>query len=65
TIALTFAEEGFESTCEQLQSLANKFAIEGKGDDTSIAGFIDMEKLKEIAPILKEHSMLEDTEIRP
>ena len=54
TIALTFAEDGFESTCEQLKALANKFAIEGKGDDTSIAGFIDMEKLKEIAPILKQ-----------
>ena len=51
TIAITFAEDGFESTCEQLKDLANSFATKGKGDDTSIAGFIDMENLKEVVPI--------------
>jgi serine/threonine protein phosphatase PrpC len=51
TIALTFAEDGFDSTCSQLQDLANSFAIKGKGDDTSIAGFIDMEGIKRAAPI--------------
>jgi len=51
TIALAFAEDGFESTCEQLKALAEKFATEGKGDDTSIAGFIDMEELKKVKSI--------------
>jgi serine/threonine protein phosphatase PrpC len=53
TIALTFAEDGFDSTCGQLQDLANSFAVKGKGDDTSIAGFIDMERIKRAAPIWK------------
>jgi len=46
TIAQTFVKDGFESTCGQLKELAEKFANEGKGDDTSIAGFLDMEELK-------------------
>jgi len=51
TIALAFAEDGFESTKKQLEDLANKFATEGKGDDTSLAGFIDMEGLKKVKSI--------------
>ena len=51
TIALTFAKEGFDSTCEQLKELANAFATKGKGDDTSIAGFIDLETLKKTEQI--------------
>jgi serine/threonine protein phosphatase PrpC len=51
TIALTFAEDGFESTCKQLKDLANSFATKGKGDDTSIAGFIDMKNLKQAVPV--------------
>jgi hypothetical protein len=51
TIALTFAEEGFYSTCVQLKDLSNSFATKGKGDDTSIAGFIDMEGIKRTAPV--------------
>ena len=47
TIAIAFAEEGFESTCSQLTDMASSFATNGKGDDTTIAGFIDTEKLKE------------------
>ena len=54
TIALTFAEDGFESTKKQLHDLANQFATKGKGDDTSIAGFIDMEALKQAVPIWKK-----------
>jgi serine/threonine protein phosphatase PrpC len=50
TIALTFAEDGFDSTCLQLKDLANSFATKGKGDDTSIAGFIDMEGIKQADP---------------
>ncbi|MDR1804552.1 MAG: protein phosphatase 2C domain-containing protein [Treponema sp.] len=53
TIALTFAEEGFESTNKQLIDLANQFAGRGKGDDSSIAGFINMDGLKRAAPIWK------------
>jgi serine/threonine protein phosphatase PrpC len=51
TIALTFAEDGFDSTFIQLKDLATSFATKGKGDDTSIAGFIDMETLKNVVPI--------------
>ena len=51
TIALTFTEDGFDSTCNQLKDLANSFAIKGKGDDTSIAGFINMDSLKQIYPV--------------
>ncbi|GMO55256.1 MAG: hypothetical protein Ta2G_14270 [Termitinemataceae bacterium] len=46
TILQTFAEDGFDSTCDQIHDLANSFATKGKGDDTSIAGFIDMEAVK-------------------
>jgi len=53
TIALTFAEDGFESTSKQLEDLANQFATKGKGDDTSIAGFIDMETLMQAVPVWK------------
>jgi serine/threonine protein phosphatase PrpC len=54
TIALTFAEDGFDSTCGQLKDLANSFATKGKGDDTSIAGIIDMEAIKTLTPVLRE-----------
>jgi serine/threonine protein phosphatase PrpC len=51
TIALTFAEEGFVSTVKQIKDLANSFAVKGKGDDTSIAGMVDMEMVKNAAQI--------------
>ncbi|MDR2596127.1 MAG: protein phosphatase 2C domain-containing protein [Treponema sp.] len=54
TIAITFAEDGFESTFNQLKDLTNQFATKGKGDDTSIAGFIDMETLKKTVLIWKK-----------
>ena len=62
TISLTFAEAGFESTCKQLDGLVNKFATEGKADDTSIGVLIDMEGLKKVvniwkAPIRDEESI--------
>jgi serine/threonine protein phosphatase PrpC len=47
-ITRAFAEDGFVSAKKQLEDLVEKFANEGKGDDTSVAGFIDMEKLDEI-----------------
>jgi serine/threonine protein phosphatase PrpC len=53
TIALTFADDGFDSTCRQIEDLAQSFATKGKGDDTSIAGIIDMEAVKAIAPRLR------------
>jgi serine/threonine protein phosphatase PrpC len=66
TIALTFAEDGFDSTYEQLKDLANQFATKGKGDDTSVAGFINMETIKQAVPIWKkqiaeEEAVLEKT----
>jgi len=54
------ADDGYESTCGadgksgQIKDLANNFATKGKGDDTSLAGIIDLEKMKMAAPIWKE-----------
>jgi len=62
TIALAFAEDGFESTYKQLIDLATQFATKGKGDDTSIAGFIDMETLNKVVPIWKEQIAKEEGE---
>jgi serine/threonine protein phosphatase PrpC len=45
-IAETFVDEGFDATKDQLSDLANSFATKGKGDDTSIAGIIDIEAVK-------------------
>jgi hypothetical protein len=46
-------EGGFESVCGadgnsgQLLELCNTYATRGKGDDTSIAGFVDIEKCRQ------------------
>jgi serine/threonine protein phosphatase PrpC len=60
TIALTFAEEGFTSTVEQIKDLVNLFAVKGKGDDTSIAGMVDMEGIKNTARIWEESIEMSD-----
>jgi hypothetical protein len=60
TIALTFAEEGFASTAKQIKDLANSFAAKGKGDDTSIAGMVDMEGIKRAAPIWQRQIATEE-----
>lgn len=62
TIAMTFAKESFDSTCEQLEGLANAFATKGKGDDTSIAGFVDAKALKKMAPVWQKQIVREETE---
>jgi len=54
TIAVTFAEDGYDSTCAQLKDLMEGFATKGKGDDTTLAGFINMEEIKKVAPKWKE-----------
>jgi serine/threonine protein phosphatase PrpC len=53
-VAVTFAEDGYESTCNQIKDLANGFATKGKGDDTSLAGIVNIDELKKIAPKWKE-----------
>jgi serine/threonine protein phosphatase PrpC len=59
-IAVTFAEAGYEITCGndgksgKLKDLATRFATDGKGDDTSIAGIVNIEKLRKVAPSWKE-----------
>jgi hypothetical protein len=53
-VAVTFAEDGYESTCGQIKDLANGFATKGKGDDTSLAGIVNIEELKKVAPMWKE-----------
>jgi hypothetical protein len=62
TITQTFIEDGFEATCGkdgnggQIKDLCNSFATKGKGDDTSLAGIIDMAMLTDpkIAKIYEE-----------
>ena len=54
TIAITFAEDGFDSTFMQLKDLTGQFATKGKCDDTSLAGFVDMEALGKTVPIWKK-----------
>jgi len=49
-IALQFAKDGFDSTSERVKDNAKEFAENWKGDDTSIAGFINMEALKQEVP---------------
>jgi len=61
TVAITFTEDGFESTFIQLKDLATQFATKGKGDDTSIAGFIDMAANKKTVPIWKRQIAQEET----
>jgi hypothetical protein len=67
-IAVTFAEDGYESTCGQdgrsgqIKDLANGFATKGKGDDTSLAGIVNIPKLKEVAPIWKEKMKADEAE---
>jgi serine/threonine protein phosphatase PrpC len=64
TIALTFAEEGFPSTVKQIKDLAASFATKGKGDDTSIAGLVDMDGIQRAAPHWRKqiaHETGEDT----
>ena len=63
TIALTFNEDGFDSTVGQLKDLATSFATKGKGDDTSIAGIIDMEAVKRAVPIWKAQIAAEEAEV--
>ncbi|MCL2825768.1 MAG: protein phosphatase 2C domain-containing protein, partial [Polyangiaceae bacterium] len=52
-IALSFAEN-FEDTYVQLRALADQFASRAKADDTSIAGFINVQKMKSVAPEWKK-----------
>jgi len=67
-IAVTYAEEGYDSTfgkdgiSGQLKDLATDFAIKGKGDDTSLAGIVNTEKLKEAAPQWKEKMAADEAE---
>jgi hypothetical protein len=63
TISQSFAEDGFDSTCSQIKDLANSFATKGKGDDTSIAGIIDTEALKETAALYQKQIEQETAEI--
>jgi serine/threonine protein phosphatase PrpC len=52
-MAITFSEDGFDSAREQIGKLCERFAKEGKGDDTSLAVIVDMERIGNITPGLK------------
>jgi actin-related protein len=62
TVGVTFAEDGFESTMGQIKDLADGYATKGKGDDTSLAGIVNIEKLKEVAEEWKKKREAEDAE---
>ncbi|MDR2033108.1 MAG: protein phosphatase 2C domain-containing protein [Helicobacteraceae bacterium] len=53
-IAIAFAEDGFESASKQIKELCDAFAKKGKGDDTSLAIVIDMERVKRMSEKLKK-----------
>jgi serine/threonine protein phosphatase PrpC len=53
-MALTFAEDGFDSAKKQIEQLCERFAREGKGDDTSLAVMVDMARIGAVASKLKE-----------
>jgi len=67
-IAVTFAEEGYDSTfgndgmSGQLKDLATGFATKGKGDDTSLAGILNTEELIKTAPQWKEKMAADEAE---
>lgn len=67
-IAVTFADDGYDSTCGkdgtsgQIKDLANQFATKGKGDDTSLAGIINIEAMKKVAPAWKENIKKDEVE---
>jgi len=67
-IAVTFAEEGYDSTfgkdgiSGQLKDLATGFATKGKGDDTSLAGILNTEELIKAAPQWKEKMAADEVE---
>jgi serine/threonine protein phosphatase PrpC len=62
TIGVTFAEEDFEPTIRQIKDLADGYATKGKGDDTSLAGIVNIEKLKEVAGEWKRKREADDAE---
>jgi hypothetical protein len=67
-IAVTAAEDGYISVfgqdgkSGQLKDLANGFATKGKGDDTSLAGIVNIEKLKAATPSWKEKMAADEAE---
>jgi serine/threonine protein phosphatase PrpC len=61
-ITVTFADDGYESTCDQIKELATGYATKGKGDDTSLAGIVNIDKLKEAAPQWKEKMAADEAE---
>jgi serine/threonine protein phosphatase PrpC len=61
-IAVTFAEDGYESTCGQIKDLSIGYATKGKGDDTSLAGIVNIEELKKVAPVWKEKMAADEAE---
>jgi hypothetical protein len=66
-IAQTFTVEGFESTCAQIKDLCAKFAANGKADDTSIAGLVNMDAVQSAVKqgIHLDHEMQTNTAPSP
>ncbi|MFP3041407.1 protein phosphatase 2C domain-containing protein [Treponema primitia] len=64
-IALCFSKDGFDSTCKQLEELVNLCAAKWKGDDTSIAGIVDLETIKSLKPIYERQIAEEKTITEP
>ena len=53
-VAIAFAEDGFESARAQVGKLCERFAREGKGDDTSLAMIVDVGRVKAAAACLRK-----------
>jgi hypothetical protein len=67
-VAVTFADDGYDSTCGedgrsgQIKELVNGYATRGKGDDTSLAGIVNIDELKEVAAEWKKKREAYDAE---
>jgi len=69
-IAVACAEDGYLSTfgkdgkSGQLKDLINKYATNGKKDDTSLAGFLNEKEIKKVLPQWKEKMAADEAAIK-
>lgn len=60
TIGKSFAESEYESACYELEDYLPRLSLKGSGDDVSIAGIIDRDRILKIMPIIDNDSNNED-----
>jgi serine/threonine protein phosphatase PrpC len=58
----TFNQSGFEDGKQELRDYLPKLTAEGSGDDVSISGIVDLERIKELFPEEKEKAAAAEEE---